>query len=269
MAIIQTGDFPIDPYTVDGVELAARLNRLQLAISSGQASATRPPFLAAGGNWAKATEDGFDLMIYDGVNDYTILTIRGTTVRIGSSVGNAPITFQDEGTALGTPGTVEIMNFVGPFLTAERTGNTLKVTANGKRPFARIQKSGTFALSTTPSKITGWSATFDNDTLFRTATNDWRVNTPGVYQFQWSCQLTDSPAVLITGAYLNGAVYSFGSAPGTTLPAPFQASTGGDQVFMATTDYLDLQGYYTNGTNVAIASGAACTMSMAYLGALT
>ncbi len=86
MAIISTGDSPIDPNTVDGTELAARLNRLYPAISSNHANATRPAYVTAGGMWTKFTSPStYELMFYDGATDQkvepgTYLPITGGTV---------------------------------------------------------------------------------------------------------------------------------------------------------------------------------------------
>lgn len=69
MSILNPGDWPIDPQVVDGTELADRLNRLKLALYSGNSSSNRPADVAAGGIWVKQTSTGFDLMLYDGTAD--------------------------------------------------------------------------------------------------------------------------------------------------------------------------------------------------------
>lgn len=86
MAIISTGDSPIDANTVDGTELAARLNRLYPAISSNHANATRPTYVTAGGMWTKFTSPStYELMFYNGATDQKIepgnfLLLTGGTV---------------------------------------------------------------------------------------------------------------------------------------------------------------------------------------------
>lgn len=73
MSLINPGDFPIDPNTVDGTELASRLNRLKLAIFSGLSNATRPPDITAGGVWGKLVSPGvYQLMQFDGVADNVV-----------------------------------------------------------------------------------------------------------------------------------------------------------------------------------------------------
>lgn len=86
MAIISTGDSPIDPNTVDGTELAARLNRLYPAVSSNHSNATRPAYVTAGGMWTKFTSPStYELMFYNGVTDQKIepgsfLPLSGGTI---------------------------------------------------------------------------------------------------------------------------------------------------------------------------------------------
>lgn len=72
MSIINPGDFPIDPQTVDGTELAARLNRLYGAIFSNNAATARPPSIQAGGIWSRTNAQGVELIFYDGTTDYVI-----------------------------------------------------------------------------------------------------------------------------------------------------------------------------------------------------
>lgn len=86
MAIISTGDSPIDPNTVDGTELATRLNRLYPAVSSNHSNATRPPYITAGGLWTKFTSPStYELMFYNGVTDQKVdpgsyLPLAGGTI---------------------------------------------------------------------------------------------------------------------------------------------------------------------------------------------
>lgn len=73
MSMINAGDFPIDPNVVDGTELAARLNRLKLAIYSGLSNATRPPDITAGGTWVKFTAPStYTLMVFNGTVDAAV-----------------------------------------------------------------------------------------------------------------------------------------------------------------------------------------------------
>lgn len=116
MAIISTGDSSIDPNTVDGTELAARLNRLYPAISSNHSNATRPAYVTAGGMWTKFTSPStYELMFYNGVTDQKIepgsflpstggtisgnVNVTGTTFTTYLSVGlgnnNSVIYMQD------------------------------------------------------------------------------------------------------------------------------------------------------------------------------
>jgi hypothetical protein len=45
--------------------------------------------------------------------------------------GQAAVEFQDEGSALGTPGTVDTLDFAGAGVTAARVGNSVTVTIPG------------------------------------------------------------------------------------------------------------------------------------------
>lgn len=85
MSIINPGDFPIDAQTVDGVELAARLNRLYGAIHSNNASTGRPPSVQAGGIWSRTNAQGIELMFYDGTTDYVIGAVANGAGSFGLS----------------------------------------------------------------------------------------------------------------------------------------------------------------------------------------
>jgi len=87
MAILNPGDWPIDPNVVDGTELAARLNRLQQVITSGNANATRPAGLAAGSVWAQTGPGAGDLTLklFDGATDHTIGSVIGGVAKFGGA----------------------------------------------------------------------------------------------------------------------------------------------------------------------------------------
>jgi hypothetical protein len=85
MSIINPGDFPIDAQTVDGVELAARLNRLYGAIHSNNASTGRPPSVQAGGIWSRTNAQGIELMLFDGTNDLVIGAVANGVGTFGLS----------------------------------------------------------------------------------------------------------------------------------------------------------------------------------------
>ena len=73
MAQYLQADSPIDPLTVDGTELATRLNRLVDAIDSGQSGNARPATLTAGGIYTKTAAGGeMSVMLYDGTSEHEI-----------------------------------------------------------------------------------------------------------------------------------------------------------------------------------------------------
>ena len=73
MAIVNSTDFPIDPNSTSGADLASRLNREFSAIVSSHSNATRPTYLSAGGVWAQPqTPSGYKLFFYNGTTDYLI-----------------------------------------------------------------------------------------------------------------------------------------------------------------------------------------------------
>ena len=73
MAQYLQADSPIDPLTVDGTELAARLNRLVDAIDSDQSGNARPATLTAGGIYTKTSTGGeMSVMLYDGTSEHVI-----------------------------------------------------------------------------------------------------------------------------------------------------------------------------------------------------
>lgn len=81
MSIINVGDIPINENLVDGTELARRLERLYAAFHSQNSSATRPPYVTAGGIWSNTVTNGFEVKLFDGVNDVKLGdVINGLTV---------------------------------------------------------------------------------------------------------------------------------------------------------------------------------------------
>jgi hypothetical protein len=92
MALINPGDWPLDANVVDGTELAARLNRLQQAIVSGNASPTRPPYLTAGSIWSQ-TGTGSDLTLnfFDGTTDHPVGSVIGGVVKFGGATFNTGV----------------------------------------------------------------------------------------------------------------------------------------------------------------------------------
>jgi hypothetical protein len=85
MSIINPGDHPIDAQTVDGVELAARLNRLYSAINSQHANTTRPSYITAGGVWSRTNAQGVELILFDGTRDIVIGAVANGAGSFGLS----------------------------------------------------------------------------------------------------------------------------------------------------------------------------------------
>lgn len=88
MAQNTTGDFNLDPTTVNGVELANRLNRLFAAIVSTQEGSARPAYLAEGGLWVKNAAGGLELYLYDGANDILLHSLAGPVATRPAGIGN-------------------------------------------------------------------------------------------------------------------------------------------------------------------------------------
>jgi len=79
-------DFPIDPTSTSGTDLADILNRWHQAGQSGQSGLTRPAGLQAGGLWVQQVAGGgFNLMFFDGTKDHQIAGVAtpGGTAQIG------------------------------------------------------------------------------------------------------------------------------------------------------------------------------------------
>jgi len=79
MSIFNVGDFPIDPTTTSGTDLADRLNRQANAIASSHLSGDRPPYITSGGLWTRPNGAEIDVLMFDGSAD----------IKIGGSTGNA------------------------------------------------------------------------------------------------------------------------------------------------------------------------------------
>lgn len=80
MATIPSNDVPLDPFSVGGTELVARVNRLFDAAHSGNLSTVRPPLISAGGLWSRENPDAsHSLVLYDGTADAVIDTYGPNT----------------------------------------------------------------------------------------------------------------------------------------------------------------------------------------------
>lgn len=174
---------------------------------------------------------------------------------------NAGILFKTQGVNLGTPGTVNSINFAG-ILKATRSTNAIEVSVDFDTPTAivvpvcRAYKSGSVqAISTSPTVIT-FISDIDNSGMFVSSESKFIPDIPGYYNVSWSVQVTDSPAAIFAGVYKNGNYYAGGSFAGTNSSAPFQISSGSCLVYLnGTTDYVQIKAYYTSGTNVAVQDG--------------
>ena len=65
-------DFPIDPNTTSGTELAEILDRFQQSIDSMNLGNGRPSYLEAGGLWTKGRSGTIDLYLFDGTKDVLV-----------------------------------------------------------------------------------------------------------------------------------------------------------------------------------------------------
>jgi hypothetical protein len=65
-------DFPIDPNTTSGTELAEILDRFQQSVDSMNLGNGRPSYLEAGGLWTKGRSGTIDLYLFDGAKDVLI-----------------------------------------------------------------------------------------------------------------------------------------------------------------------------------------------------
>lgn len=65
-------DWPIDPNTTSGTELAETLNRMVESNDSQNLGGGRPSYLSAGGLWCKGSDGAVDLYLFDGTKDVLI-----------------------------------------------------------------------------------------------------------------------------------------------------------------------------------------------------
>ena len=65
-------DFPIDPNTTSGTELAEILDRFQESVDSNNLGNGRPSYLEAGGLWSKGQNGTVDLYLFDGTKDVLV-----------------------------------------------------------------------------------------------------------------------------------------------------------------------------------------------------
>jgi hypothetical protein len=86
MAVINSGDVPINETQVDGTELARRLERLYAAFHSQNSSEIRPPFATAGAVWSKPIQaGGYELYFYDGSKDTKVASVKDGLLTLSSS----------------------------------------------------------------------------------------------------------------------------------------------------------------------------------------
>jgi hypothetical protein len=144
MAVVASGNFPIDPTVVDGTQLANILNEWMTAYQSSQASPTRPPTIIKGGVWTKtlgATD--IALMLFDGTKDIEIGKVVGGSASFGGAgvSTTAPATATTgqmwvDSTTVGTP-ILKIYNGTA-WVSATRV-----ITANDANPGLKITQTGT------------------------------------------------------------------------------------------------------------------------------
>lgn len=84
MSVINAGDFPIDPYSTSGVELASILNRLKLAWNTTNSGVARPTYAKRGTLWIDESGLGgapslIKLMMFDGANDIEVAEFNVTS----------------------------------------------------------------------------------------------------------------------------------------------------------------------------------------------
>ena len=65
-------DFPIDPNTTSGTELAEILDRFQQSVDTNNLGNGRPSYLEAGGLWSKGQNGTVDLYLFDGTKDVLV-----------------------------------------------------------------------------------------------------------------------------------------------------------------------------------------------------
>jgi hypothetical protein len=96
MAVLNAGDFPIDPYTCSGIQLAQILNRLHDSLLTLHSGTTPPPYAQAGTLWVDTTKAGgappiLELKMNTGTGDVTLAEFdtAGNTVSVkgASAVG--------------------------------------------------------------------------------------------------------------------------------------------------------------------------------------
>lgn len=86
MSQILITDFPIDPTTTSGTDLAGRLGRQFDALVSSHSGATRPAYLKAGGLWAKLAGADISVMLFDGTTDHIIGSLVGGAISYYSAI---------------------------------------------------------------------------------------------------------------------------------------------------------------------------------------
>jgi len=118
MAIINTGDFPIDPTTTTGTDLADRLNRFEQAVASSHLNPTRPAYLKAGAVWSESVPaGGYKLYFFDGTKDHEIGSVSASgTAQFG---GGAPLAPVFSATATYTTGQIIYDPATGGYLQAK------------------------------------------------------------------------------------------------------------------------------------------------------
>ena len=81
-------DFPIDPNTESGTDLAETLNRFAESVDSNNLGFGRPSYLGAGGLWSKGQNGAIDLYLFDGTKD--VLVAGSGTGDGGMAISETP-----------------------------------------------------------------------------------------------------------------------------------------------------------------------------------
>lgn len=174
------------------------------------------------------------------------ISFSGNRLNITSSGGGsqAGIQWQDEGTDLGTPGTVDTVNFVGSDVVATRIGNvvTVTVTGGGSGTVTSVNASG----GTTGLSFTGGP-----------------VTTSGTLTLGGTLALTNggTGATTALGArqnlnYAAGLSFRLGRPDGAVLLAGFQ------RIFLLPASYDQLT---TGSWEIVTYPGSTCKVDIQYL----
>ena len=247
-------DYPINPATTSGVDLADILNRTFNTMMSNNAGLDRPLNIERGGLWSQLDVAG-DVILYmfDGVNDVEIGNLSGGTFTPPNNITSTFV--QKAGDTMAGYLTANA-DPVDPLHYATKQF----VEANGKGPAFSAYQSRTQAVSQNVyTKVLFDIEIFDTNNNF--ASSRFTPTVAGYYQLNTVIfnQLNTVTDAIYVRFYKNGSSYQYGASSVGNINNYASVTLQTVMYFNGSTDYVEVYGNSpANATNFYQGTFSAC-----------